>query len=226
MVVLKNVSTYKHIVPRQKVEVIDNIVQGAQANREKWHITQEELAILQVILPKLQEKVEKWESPHQCTAEVRTDLRKYEAATDAVVMEWINDHIMYNPYITAAERVGLGMPEEPRKKPETVPVPSTPVTAIINAKKGGRMEFKLYSTSAGKRVGKPAGVLGCEFHYGQGENLLPEQCTHHEPITKSLFIKEFDRSEWEKPHTAYFRWYNSKGEFGPWGVAYRFVPIL
>ncbi|OAV66776.1 hypothetical protein Barb6_02515 [Bacteroidales bacterium Barb6] len=41
--------------------------------------------------------------------------------------------------------------------------------------------------------GKPAGTIGCEFCYGVGENLRPEDCLKHEIVTKSIFVKLFDR---------------------------------
>ncbi|OAV64829.1 hypothetical protein Barb6_03085 [Bacteroidales bacterium Barb6] len=37
-------------------------------------------------------------------------------------------------------------------------------------------------------------------------------------------MREFDRADWEHPHTAYARWYNSKGEFGQWSLPCRFLP--
>ncbi|OAV68342.1 hypothetical protein Barb6XT_01061 [Bacteroidales bacterium Barb6XT] len=118
----------------------------------------------------------------------------------------------------------MGLPAELRRKPVPTPVPDQKVYAEIILKTSGQVEFRLFHTPQNRRVGKPAGTSGCEFCYGVGENLLPENCPHHEIATKSIFVKVFDREAYDKPHTARFRWFNGKGEFGPWSTAYRFTP--
>ncbi|OAV65298.1 hypothetical protein Barb6XT_02472 [Bacteroidales bacterium Barb6XT] len=221
---LNRVSNYKRVHPREKVEVLDNILQGIKTMLTLYDIPKSASDALTAIMVGLLDIVERWENPHTCTPEVLKELRDYEKATDQVVVEWIIRYIMTNANVSPAARVGMGLPAEMRKKPVPISIPDQKVYAEISLRTSGQVEFRLFHTPQSKKAGKPAGTIGCEFCYGVGENLLPENCPHHEIATKSIFVKVFDREAYDKPHTARFRWFNGKGEFGPWSTAYRFTP--
>ncbi|OAV67376.1 hypothetical protein Barb6_02350 [Bacteroidales bacterium Barb6] len=221
---LNIVSDYKRVKPRSKVEVISNILQNTRDKLTIYHIPVSANDELDVIYTDLKDIVERWENPHTSTPEVQQELKDYEKTTDQVVVDWIMRYIMLNEYISPAERVGMGLPAEVRRKPVPNPVPDQKVYAEITLKTSGWVQFRLFYSPHSKRAGKPAGTVGCEFCYGVGENLRPEECPFHEIATKGLFVKVFGSEAYDKPHTARFRWFNHKGEFGPWSIAYRFTP--
>ncbi|OAV71045.1 hypothetical protein Barb4_00928 [Bacteroidales bacterium Barb4] len=222
---LKAVSDYKSLTPVNKSAFLKQIKQKVLPNLAAWHISETDYAVFSTWCDTLTKKTELWKSPHTCTSEVRTDLHRYEAQTDALVMNWLRSFIMNNPYITPAERIGMDLPPDPYKKRTARPALELPVVARIQSKEGGRIRFRLFQSETSGRPGKPDGVIACELYYGEGENLPFEQCSRHELYTRSCFILTFDRKVWNHPHTVYFRWVSQKGEYGPWGVAYGFVPI-
>ncbi|OAV71915.1 hypothetical protein Barb4_00286 [Bacteroidales bacterium Barb4] len=225
MVTLKVTSEYYTIRPRWKVEVLDNITQKIMNNLEAYNIKQSDYVFILAILSTLIEKVELWESPSSCTAAVRQDLKDYMKETDKQVVKWITCFIMNNPYITGAQRVDMGLPPYPHSKPVPVPAPEQRVSIGTTVQKSGRVKFRFFHDPEVKKLGKPAGVAGCEFCYARGENLTPEECVNNELITRCSIIREFDRADWNHLHTAYGRWYNAKGELGPWSLPVTFVPV-
>ncbi|OAV72010.1 hypothetical protein Barb4_00206 [Bacteroidales bacterium Barb4] len=221
---LSRLSDYKKANPRGKLEVLDNVYLDTKENLAAYNIPQAASTELGNVITGYLNIVERWENPHTCTPEVCQELKDYEKATDQVVVDWLIRYVMTNPFVSPAARVGMGLPAEMRKKPVPVPIPEQKVYAEISLKTSGQVEFRIFHTPQSKRVGKPAGTSGCEFCYGVGENLRPEECPYHEIVTKSIFTKVFDSEAYDVPHTARFRWFNSKGEFGPWSTAYRFTP--
>ncbi|OAV71098.1 hypothetical protein Barb4_00894 [Bacteroidales bacterium Barb4] len=211
---LEKVSDYKKVSPRNKLEVLDNVLQGIKDNLAIYQIPKSAYDALALIPIGLLEVVERWENPHTNTSEVQKELREYEKVTDQVVVNWFVHYIMTNEYVSPAARVGMRLPVEMRRKPVPTPVPDQKVYAEVTLKTSGWVEFRLFHTPQNKRAGKPAGTSGCEFCYGPGENLRPEECLFHEIVTKSIFVKVFGSEAYDKPHIARFRWFNSEGESG------------
>ncbi|OAV69344.1 hypothetical protein Barb6XT_00518 [Bacteroidales bacterium Barb6XT] len=222
---LVTLSDYGRIIPRSKLEVLDNAYQGLKDNLANYHIDPIAFAVLTKVITEFTPLVEDWENPHTCTPEVRKKMRDYEKTSTPIVVHWLSLYVLNNPFITPAERVGMGLPAEPRRKPVPRPAPAQQPVAEYITKRGGLVDFRLYNSPSSKRFRKPAGAIGCEFFMGMGEHLTPDQCTKHSLITKSSFIIEFDRSAWGNMHTAYFRWYSAKGEAGPWSPPCFFVPM-
>ncbi|OAV68112.1 hypothetical protein Barb4_02194 [Bacteroidales bacterium Barb4] len=221
---LNIVSDYKRVAPRNKLEVLDNIIRDIKDVLAEYGISTSAYQVLTVIYAGLMDLVERWENPHTSTPEVYKELVDYQKATDQTVVDWIIRYLMVNNLVIPARRVGMGLPAEMRRKSVPTPIPDQKVYAEITLKTGGWVQFRLFHTLQNKRASKPAGTIGCEFCYGVGENLRPEDCLKHEIVTRSIFTKVFDPETYDKPHTARFRWFNRKGEYGPWSNAYRFTP--
>ncbi|OAV70372.1 hypothetical protein Barb6_01767 [Bacteroidales bacterium Barb6] len=73
--------------------------------------------------------------------------------------------MLNNPFITPAERIGVGLPAEPRWQPVPKPAPEQQSVIEYQTKWGGKVEFRLYNSPSSKRFRKPVGAIGCDFSW-------------------------------------------------------------
>ena len=125
--------------------------------------------------------------------------------------------IQANPNVTNQQRESLGITV--RKTRTVIPAPTTRPGIISITGTGSRTLEIAFGDVMGNEVrrGRPGGATGCQIYALVGTiPASPEDCAFVDIDTRSPYEMTFDADEAGKTAYIYLRWFNAKGEVGPW----------
>ncbi|OAV68285.1 hypothetical protein Barb6_02156 [Bacteroidales bacterium Barb6] len=95
---LEQVSDYKKVSPRKKLEVLGNVLQDIKDNLAIYQIPKSACDALALILAGLLEAVEHWENPHTNTSEVQKECPFHELITKRIFVKTFGSETYDKPH--------------------------------------------------------------------------------------------------------------------------------
>ena len=201
-----------------------NMLEKVEANQDAWGIPAERIASL-----KTQQTL--WAPAFLVASNNRTrsgvdvsnktDIRKkYEKDLRVFTGEWLSK----NSRITNADRISLGITVRLDTQIKA-PVPeSYPFIFRVDFSMGGQHTIH-YVDSETMRKAKPKGVHGCELWIKKGGEMpvLDSEFTFVALDTRTPYLLKFDYNE--RGLIVYYRmrWFNKRGQVGPWSEIVRAI---
>lgn len=132
--------------------------------------------------------------------------------------------IKLNQGVSNADKIALGIHINDAG-PTPIPVPTTAPALTIEAQTHLTSKMRVRDQSTPTSNAKPFGVLGGEVvtTVGVAVTADPDAALFRQIQTKTPFTLSFDPADVGKVCTVWERWFNRKGELGPWSTAVNFV---
>jgi hypothetical protein len=209
-------------IPREDVMFLEwakIFVPYVNNNMMTWNIPSQEFMPIPTLLTNFEMLFAISENPNRGHVDV---LKKDEAraALEKAVRAFVKSYLVYNPFVSDADRKSMGVPIHKTTHTRILP-PTTFPDAEVDL--SVPRQFAIHYRDHDSLVrAKPEGVHGAEVRWA----ILDEPPTSVDELinssfsTQSPFIMTFDESQRGKRVYFCLRWENPRGEKGPWSEIY------
>jgi hypothetical protein len=130
---------------------------------------------------------------------------------------FIKEYLLYNPLVTDADRLAMGLPLIDTVRTPSQAETTHPVGEAASTKEPATLEFRVHG-EGGKRAKIIEGQSAVELGYVLSDIPVTDwnDLLHSELSTRGIFRKTFAAAERAKILYFAFRWVGPRGQKGPW----------